>query len=922
MKNTRVYTLCSVVVLFFLLLGLAFINPGVHSKVLQTSKTSVSSPEVSSMALLPELAESMGLQNSEYHILDSDNGAFKAITPSQETQAEFGQKGFTISQQGIGDIKMSLSGSTDVAPIKSSDSKIEYKRDNVTEWYINSPLGLEQGFTINSRTNEIEKSNKIQLTIDLETSEAIEAKQSEDFKSIQFVNTENDTLLRYGQLYAFDAKGTELNSKMMLTDNGIMLEVNDSGATYPVVIDPLFETQKIFADDAENKDHFGRSVHIDGEYAVVGSPYDNVEKEIICTDEIICSENHSYTNRDQGSAYVFKRMGPSDWQQVAKLVADDGEKYDYFGYDVGISGKVIIVGSPYDNIDSCIIVGPKDPEGPVCADDHLGNRDQGSAYIFFMNPQGNWNQVTKLLASDGRKYDNFGKSVHVDGFIAVVGSPNDNIEKVCPDGLNCDEGHGGGDSNRDQGSAYIFDQTETPEVFQVQQIEGPITYETQKIIADDGEKYDRFGYAVSIFGTTIVVGAPDDNIEIVCPDGLICDLGKDDSSYRDQGSAYVFDKPLLPTEPVTADNYFIPWVQVQKLVADDGFKYDHFGTSVDIFQNIIVIGSPDDNIHFCEDAGDDNTNTGDDIIVCKDEFEGHLDQGSAYVFEKFEIMNTDIYILPWQQTQKLIAYDGYRYDHYGFSVAAYEDKILVGSPYDNIHLCEADPENILCVSTFEGNKDQGSAYLYEFVPAWGYEFANKLLASDGYAYDRFGKDVDLTESYAISGAPDANLIFNDPKRICNREVTEEVEVENTEEVTEENINEDPEENTTLDKCGPKDQGAAYIYDIKIIYDGLLPGIDNSLNEVNGSNATPNGLIAIIYGFTPQNFILPNTVCAGIELGIRPFRLLGLSNANPDGSYSFPVFLPPLDDAQTIYMQAVDVSTCTASGLFYQIITND
>jgi len=896
--------------LFFLVLGFALINPGVHSKVSEVSKTS---PDLSnqsnadSMALLPELAESMGLQNSEYHISESE-GVFKAYTPSHGTSVKFGQKAVTISQKDVGNITMSMSGSERVEPIKSSNSKIEYHRGNVTEWYINSPLGLEQGFTLKSRTNEI-KDNKIKLNIDLETSEAIEITQSQDGKSLEFVNTENDTVLRYGKLYAFDAKGTELSSRMKLTDNGIILEVNDAGALYPVVIDPLFETQKITADDPGNKDHFGRSVHIDGEYAVVGSPYDNIDN-IVCPVEAEICPDSVYGNRDQGSAYVFKRMGPSDWQQVAKLTADDGSSYDYFGFDVGISGNLIIVGSPYDNISPC------DTEPLLCEANHFGNKDQGSAYIFSMNNQGEWIQILKLLASDGAKYDNFGMSVHIDGTTAVVGSPNDNVEIVCNKDVVCSDDPSY--SNRDQGSAYIYTE-ENQMTFTADAVLPPVLFETQKITADDGEKYDRFGYAVSIFGQTIVVGAPDDNVEIVCPDGLVCEEGAYGPSYRDQGSAYVFDQPIL--DVVNADGYFLPWIQIQKLVADDGFKYDHFGTSVDIFQQTIVIGSPDDNIHFCEDTGDDNINTGDDI-VCADSFEGYLDQGSAYVFEKFEIINKDVYTFPWQQVQKLIAHDGYAYDYYGFSVAIYDDKILVGSPYDNIHLCEGDPKNFVCVSSFEGNKDQGSAYLYEFVPAWGYEFVNKLLASDGYAYDRFGKDVDLTESFAISGSPDANLIFNDPNRVCQREVTEEVEVENTAEVTEENINEDAEENTALDKCGPKDQGAAYIYDIKMILEPMLPGIDNQVNLASGNNATPNGKVAIIYGFTPGQFIFNGNPCTGIELGIKPFRLMGMGTANPDGTFSFPVFIPGLDDVQAIYMQAVDIASCTTSGLSYQIIRNN
>ncbi len=36
-----------------------------------------------------------------------------------------------------------------VKPIGSSN-RIEYRRNKITEWYLNSPLGLEQGFTLSA----------------------------------------------------------------------------------------------------------------------------------------------------------------------------------------------------------------------------------------------------------------------------------------------------------------------------------------------------------------------------------------------------------------------------------------------------------------------------------------------------------------------------------------------------------------------------------------------------------------------------------------------------------------------------------------------------------------------------------------------------------------------------------------------------
>ena len=74
---------------------------------------------------------------------------------------------------------------------------------------------------------------------------------------------------------------------------------------------------KINASDAALGHGFGRSVTIDGDYAIVGAPYDD--------DGGISS----------GSAYIFKRSG-TDWSQEDKIVASDPAAYDFFGWSVSI----------------------------------------------------------------------------------------------------------------------------------------------------------------------------------------------------------------------------------------------------------------------------------------------------------------------------------------------------------------------------------------------------------------------------------------------------------------------------------------------------------------------------------------------------------------------------------------------------------
>ncbi len=79
--------------------------------------------------------------------------------------------------------------------------------------------------------------------------------------------------------------------------------------------------------DGAHRDWFGRSVSIDGDYAIVGASYKILEG-----------------NEYQGKAYVFHRSG-TIWTQQAGLTASDGAEGDRFGCSVSISGAYTIVGA-------------------------------------------------------------------------------------------------------------------------------------------------------------------------------------------------------------------------------------------------------------------------------------------------------------------------------------------------------------------------------------------------------------------------------------------------------------------------------------------------------------------------------------------------------------------------------------------------
>ncbi|MDX1980464.1 MAG: FG-GAP repeat protein [Bryobacteraceae bacterium] len=351
------------------------------------------------------------------------------------------------------------------------------------------------------------------------------------------------------------------------------------------------------------------------------------------------------TRADQGSAYVFLRSN-GVWSQVAKLTATDGAAGDNFGSSVAIRWDTIVVGARYDDA------------GP--------NADLGSAYVFFRTGPAwaNWTQQAKLVPSIAGSNDHFGTSVAIDAYTGntvVVGAPDDDI------------------SFNNQGSAYVFVRS------------GTTWNQQQRLIASDGGTGAQFGYSVAVEAFTlgtIVVGAPSDDID----------------SKADQGSVYVFFRSNGA------------WIQQPKLVASDGEAGDAFGFSVATSMpgSRIVVGAP-----------------GDNIIA-------NANQGSAYVFQR----STGF---PYAFQAKLLAGDGAAGDSFGSSAAISGYEVVLGAPNDDTGL----------------NVNQGSAY--NFVCNGACVQSQKLGASNGATSDWFGNSVAVdpaATSPIVVGSPFKDLLSN------------------------------------------------------------------------------------------------------------------------------------------------------------------
>jgi hypothetical protein len=523
------------------------------------------------------ISAALGRDNAQYRVRES-GGALEMFNARQRLSAVFSQNGvevhsgtarfgLSVESFGRGPSRSSL---PTVVPVASAN-RVEYRRAGITEWYVNGPAGLEQGFTVWDRPTG-------ESTTPLSVSLAMSANVPALVDGARAGLTVGP--LRYSGLLTVDATGRELPSWIEVQGRTLIVQVDDADARYPITIDPLFEQVKLSASDGVVADHFGLAVAIsaDGNTIVAGAESADIG-----------------SNQSQGAVYVFVKPA-SGWAtatQTAKLTASDGAASDLLGESVAISGDTIVAGA------------------------RNANGDKGAAYVFVKPGTGwaNGTETAKLTASDGITNENFGLRVAIgaDTIAVAIGQPiisrtgrvyvfvkpangwanatetaqlsvaspslfdlNHSVPAVTPDGNMIVAGSPNTPTTGAQdyrGAVYIFLKPASGWANGTQ---------TAKLTVSDSSALDGLGDSVAISGNTIAVGA--------------LHLGNGNPS--NPGAVYVFVQPSGGWGNGT---------ETAKLTASDGV---FLGFPVAIGGNTVAAGAP-----FAA-------------------FDSHTQQGTVYLFTK------------------------------------------------------------------------------------------------------------------------------------------------------------------------------------------------------------------------------------------------------------------------------------------------
>ena len=283
-----------------------------------------------------------------------------------------------------------------------------------------------------------------------------------------------------------------------------------------------------YSSDPASSERFGYSVGIDGDFIIVGVPYDFQDET---------GENPlAYA----GSAFIlYKDQGQTDgWNIVKKIDASDRSEGDNFGFSVDISGDYAIVGAFYDDHDAT-----------------GGNEklNSGSAYIFYKNQGGvnNWGELKKIVASDRDRTDEFGRNVAISGSFAIAGAAQEDEDN---DGLNFVD---------QAGSVYLFEKD----------LGGIDNWgELKKLVASKRYFGVRFGGdGLDISGDYILVGTLSDDMD-----------ASELNPLGNAGAAHIYYKDMGGVNN---------WGHVKKFVASDRSSASAYGRDAAICGDYAIIGA-------------------------------------------------------------------------------------------------------------------------------------------------------------------------------------------------------------------------------------------------------------------------------------------------------------------------------------------
>lgn len=262
--------------------------------------------------------------------------------------------------------------------------RVERRNADLIEWYVNSPTGVEHGFDLHKPP-----AGRGTIEFHLVSDQPVRQLHAD---AVEFGS--GSSTLRYEHLKVWDASGRTLAAGMRVQGtHTLVLRVDDTGARYPITVDPLLSrTADIVRDGSQAGAEFGIRIASAGDVNNDG-----------IDDLVVGAFKYDDGVVDNGAAFVY--TGPGFTNSTLLSVNQAGAA---FGAGVGGAGDL-----NNDGFDDVVIGAPN-------YDLNAGNPNTGAAYIYF-GGAGAFDPVADATIIGPTQNDNMGAAVAGVGDVNIDG---------------------------------------------------------------------------------------------------------------------------------------------------------------------------------------------------------------------------------------------------------------------------------------------------------------------------------------------------------------------------------------------------------------------------------------------------------------------------------------------------------------------
>jgi len=354
----------------------------------------------------------------------ADAAGFQAPNRAQGFRTRFGEASITVIPRMAADEepawrfewrlaqwgRQGRMAPVEPVPPSTNGARVTYERPGLREWYENTPKGLEQGF-------EVKESPRGEGPLVLEGAldGSLRALLDRDGVSVELFDARDVRVLRYADLAVWDATGREVPARLAVTRGALSIEIDDEGAAYPLLVDPLMTSPAWAASgNLQLSAWFGYSVATAGD--VDGDGYSDV---------IVGAHLYDGGQTDEGRAYVYLGSA-SGLSGTPAWTAESDQASTAFGVSVATAGDVNGDGF------SDVIVGAHRWDGG-------GQANEGRAFVYLGSASGL--SATPAWTAESNQTDTgFGVSVATAGDVDADGYGDVIVGAPWYDGGHTDEG--------------------------------------------------------------------------------------------------------------------------------------------------------------------------------------------------------------------------------------------------------------------------------------------------------------------------------------------------------------------------------------------------------------------------------------------------------------------------------------------------